>query len=120
MTLCEGGVLQGQAVANIYNNGGLVPATHYSKAGVSPCYGFHASFPGNRKINNKGNYQLSGAHPVTEGGHLRRPRVRWSATASRRRGSTAAITSCGTRTGVAGRSPCTAPATCPRAPRAAF
>lgn len=58
--LCGGGVLQGQTVANIYNNGGLVPATHYSKAGVSPCYGFHASFPGNKKINNKGNYQLSG------------------------------------------------------------
>ncbi|MCK9923808.1 hypothetical protein MXD61_18375 [Frankia sp. AgPm24] len=58
--LCQGGVLVGQAVANIYNNGGLVPATHYSKTGVSPCYGFHASFPGNKKINNKGNYQLSG------------------------------------------------------------
>lgn len=59
--LCAGGVLQGGVVANIYNNGGLVPATHYSKAGVSPCYGFHASFPGNTKINSKGNYQLSGA-----------------------------------------------------------
>jgi hypothetical protein len=56
--LCAGG--EGATVtSNIYNNGGLVPNTHYSKIGVTPCYGFHASFATN-KINTKGNYQLRG------------------------------------------------------------
>lgn len=48
-------------VANIYNIGGSpVPNMHYSKAGVSPCYGFNAAYPGNTKINSKGSYEQSG------------------------------------------------------------
>lgn len=58
--LCTGGTLQGLMTANVYNNGGLVPNTHYSKGGVSPCNGFHSMYPGNSKINTKGNYELSG------------------------------------------------------------
>jgi hypothetical protein len=65
--LCTGATLQGLAVANVYNNGGLVPNTHYSKGGVSPCYGFHSSYPGNTKINTKGNYELSGGLTFKKG-----------------------------------------------------
>jgi hypothetical protein len=56
--LCAGGT-GATASSDVYNNGGLVPNTHYSKIGVTPCYGFHASFA-NNKINTKGNYQLRG------------------------------------------------------------
>lgn len=35
----------------------MVPNTHYSKAGVSACYGFHAAYT-TGKINDRGNYQL--------------------------------------------------------------
>jgi RHS repeat-associated protein len=56
--LCLGG--EGAALnSDVYNNGGLVPGTHYSKVAVSPCYGFHGAFA-NPKINYKGNYQLRG------------------------------------------------------------
>jgi hypothetical protein len=56
--ICAGGA-SASATSDIYNNGGLVPNTHYSKVGVTPCYGFHASFT-TSKINTKGNYQLRG------------------------------------------------------------
>lgn len=56
--LCAGGT-GASANSNIYNNGGLVPGTHYSKVGVSACYGFHAAFK-NGKINTRGKYQLRG------------------------------------------------------------
>lgn len=56
--ICAGGT-GATASADVYNNGGLVPNTHYSKVGVTPCYGFHASYK-TQKINNKGNYQLRG------------------------------------------------------------
>jgi hypothetical protein len=63
--LCAGGE-GATATSDIYNNGGLVPSTHYSKVGVTPCYGFHASFA-NNKINTKGNYQLRGTIKWTDG-----------------------------------------------------
>lgn len=56
---CTAATLVGPFTADVYNNGGLVPRTHYSKPGVNPCYGFHAAYT-NDKINDRGNYQLRG------------------------------------------------------------
>lgn len=63
--LCRGGT-GAVATADIYNRGGLIPNTHYSKIDKSPCYGFHAAFQ-NPKINQKGNYQLRGIVKWREG-----------------------------------------------------
>lgn len=56
---CTTATLIGPLTADVYNNGGKVPGTHYSKPDVSPCYGFHSTAT-TGKINDRGNYQLIG------------------------------------------------------------